>query len=86
VLPGTTRAWLLAWGASVGLKPVEDLLTTRDLAEADEAFLSSSVAGVLPVTRFEASPIGGGRPGPWTLMARADREACFSGARESGLG
>ena len=42
---------------------------------ADEAFLSSSVAGVLPVTRFDGAPIGDGRPGPWTRRARADREA-----------
>ena len=51
------------------------LLTTRDLHEADEAFLSSSVAGILPVTRFAGEAIGTGRPGPWTLRARADREA-----------
>ncbi len=34
-----------------------------DLAAADEAFLSSSVAGILPVTRFDGRPIGTGRPG-----------------------
>ena len=47
------------------------------LAAAAEAFISSSVAGVLPVTRFNGHPIGDGRPGPWTLRARADREAVF---------
>ena len=75
ILPGTTRSWLLAWGARVGLRPVEGRLTPADLAGADEAFLSSSVAGVLPVTRFEGAPIGDGLPGPWTRRARADREA-----------
>ncbi len=75
ILPGTTRSWLLAWGERVGLRPVEGRLTRADLASADEAFLSSSVAGVLPVTRFEGAPIGDGRPGPWTRRARADREA-----------
>ncbi len=75
ILPGTTRSWLLAWGADRGLEPEEAWLTTRDLAEADEAFLCSSVAGILPVTRFDGSPVGDGRPGPWTLRARADREA-----------
>jgi branched-chain amino acid aminotransferase len=75
ILPGTTRSWLLAWGARVGLRPVEGRLTRADLATADEAFLSSSVAGILPVTRFEGSPIGDGRPGRWTRRARADREA-----------
>jgi branched-subunit amino acid aminotransferase/4-amino-4-deoxychorismate lyase len=54
-------------------------LDAADLAAADEAFLCSSVAGVLPVTRFDGAPIGDGRPGPWTLRARADREAMIRG-------
>jgi branched-chain amino acid aminotransferase len=80
ILPGTTRSWLLAWGRRVGLRPVEAQLTRGDLAAADEAFLSSSVAGVLPVTRFQSVPIGGGSPGPWTRRARTDREALIVGA------
>jgi branched-chain amino acid aminotransferase len=83
ILPGTTRNWILGWAARVGLQPVEDWLTTRDLAEADEAFLCSSVAGILPVTRFEGRPIGNGRPGPWTLRARSDREAFIRGVAGS---
>jgi branched-chain amino acid aminotransferase len=79
ILPGTTRDWILRWGATVGLTVSEGLLTTRDLHEADEAFLSSSVAGILPVTRFFDEPIGTGRPGRWTLRARADREAFIAG-------
>jgi branched-chain amino acid aminotransferase len=80
ILPGTTRGWILGWAARVGLSPVEAWLTTRDLAEADEAFVCSSVAGILPVTRFEGRPIGSGAPGRWTLRARADREAYIAGA------
>lgn len=75
ILPGTTRSWLLAWGQRVGLRPVEGLLVPDDLLAADEAFLSSSVAGILPVTRFEDAVLGSGTPGPWTRRARDDREA-----------
>jgi branched-chain amino acid aminotransferase len=75
ILPGTTRSWLLGWAGRVGLHAVEGRLTARDLGAADEAFLSSSVAGVLPVTSFDGRPIGDGLPGPWTRLARADREA-----------
>jgi branched-chain amino acid aminotransferase len=75
ILPGTTRSWILRWAEAAGLRPEEGFLTTRHLHEADEAFISSSVAGILPVTRFDGEPIGEGRPGPWTLRARADREA-----------
>jgi branched-chain amino acid aminotransferase len=79
ILPGTTRSWLLDWGARVGLRPFEGALGRADIANAHEAFLSSSVAGILPVTRFEGAPIGEGVPGPWTLRARADREAMIHG-------
>jgi branched-chain amino acid aminotransferase len=78
ILPGTTRSWLLGWAGGVGLRPIESLLGRGDLASADEAFLSSSVAGVLPVTMFDGASIGDGRPGPWTLRARADREAMLA--------
>jgi branched-chain amino acid aminotransferase len=75
ILPGTTRSWLLRWAASVGLRPFEGWLTPDELATAHEGFISSSVAGVLPITRFNGHPIGDGLPGPWTKRARADREA-----------
>jgi branched-chain amino acid aminotransferase len=81
ILAGTTRSWILGWGAAAGLAVVEGYLSTRDLHEADEAFLSSSVAGILPVTRFDGDAIGTGAPGPWTMRARADREAVFLGTK-----
>ena len=84
ILPGTTRSWILRWAEVVGLAPKEAWLTTRDLADADEAFISSSVAGILPVTRFEGAAIGDGRPGAWTLRARADREAFIRGTDAAG--
>jgi branched-chain amino acid aminotransferase len=79
ILPGTTRSWLLAWAARVGLRPVEGRLSRADLAGASEAFLSSSVAGILPVTAFDGAPIGDGTPGPWTRQARSDRDAMVRG-------
>ncbi len=77
ILPGTTRSWLLRWASGVGLRPFEGWLTPDELAAASEAFVCSSVAGILPVTRFNGHAIGTGTPGPWTLRARADREAVF---------
>ena len=84
ILPGTTRSWLLGWAVGVGLRPVEALLRHDDLASAEEAFLSSSVAGVLPVTMFDGAPIGDGGPGRWTQRARADREAMLRESRGVG--
>lgn len=79
ILPGTTRTWILGWAGAAGLEPVEGSLLPADLAGADEAFLCSSVAGILPVTRFDGVPVGTGRPGPWTTRVRAAREAFIRG-------
>lgn len=84
ILPGTTRTWILRWAAAAGLAVVEGSLLPGELVAADEAFLCSSVAGVLPVTRFEGAPIGSGRPGPWTVRAREAREAFIRGSGGSG--
>ena len=79
ILAGTTRSWLLGWAERVGLRSLEGHLTRADLATADEALVCSSVAGILPVTRFDGAPIGAGTPGTWTLRARADRESMIRG-------
>jgi branched-chain amino acid aminotransferase len=79
ILPGTTRDWILGWAVRAGLKTFEARLTPADLAAADEAFISSSVAGILPVTRFDRRPIGTGQPGPWTRRAREEREQFIRG-------
>ncbi len=80
ILAGTTRSWILRWAGEAGLRPVEGWLTPDELAAASESFLCSSVAGVLPVTRFNDHPIGDGRPGRWTMRARAAREAFIRGS------
>lgn len=79
ILAGTTRTWILRWAIEAGLSVVEGWLTSAELAAADEAFLCSSVAGILPVTRFEGAPIGSGSPGSWTMRARAARDAFIRG-------
>ena len=75
ILPGMTRDWILGWATTVGLRQREARLTIEHLTGASEAFLSSSVAGILPVTAIDGRPIGDGTPGSWTLRARQDRDA-----------
>ena len=75
ILAGTTRSWLLRHAASLGLEIAEVEVRPEHLLAADEAFLSSSVAGIVPLTSYEDRPIGTGRPGPRTLAIRAAREA-----------
>ena len=74
VLVGTTRTWLLGHAAALGLEPVEADLRPGDLLAADEAMLSSSVAGIVPLTGYDGRSIGAGRPGPWTTRLREARE------------
>jgi branched-chain amino acid aminotransferase len=81
-LAGTTRAWLLVHAASHGLAAAEEPITPAAVAAADEVFLSSSVAGVLPVTRMDGNPIGRGGPGPFTIQLRRAREAWIDRASQ----
>jgi branched-chain amino acid aminotransferase len=75
LLAGTTRAWLLAHGGSVGLTMVERDIALDELLAAQEAAVCSSIAGVVPVTAVDGRPIGEGRPGARTLALRAARES-----------
>jgi branched-chain amino acid aminotransferase len=84
ILAGTTRTWALGWAATAGLVAVEAPFPLETLLAADEVFLTSSVAGVLPVTALvDASGtrhhIGSGRPGPRTEAARRARETALTG-------
>jgi branched-chain amino acid aminotransferase len=75
ILAGTTRTWLLATAESLGFRPDETDIRPEDLAEADEAFLSSSVAGIVPLVRLDGRAVGDGRPGAVTLRLREARES-----------
>jgi branched-chain amino acid aminotransferase len=74
LLPGTTRAWLVAHGDAVGLRMVEQDLHPADVFEADEAAICSSIGGVVPFVSLDGRAIGNGRPGPRTIAMRAARE------------
>jgi branched-chain amino acid aminotransferase len=77
ILPGTTRTWLLRHASALGLEPVEADIPPERLIAADEAFLSSSVAGIVPLTALDGRSVGTGRPGPWAAVLRAAREAAI---------
>jgi len=75
ILVSTTREWVISSGGpELGLAVRQDHLTSNDLFVADEAFLASSVAGILPIISVDGRPIGVGTPGAWTLRLRALRE------------
>jgi 4-amino-4-deoxychorismate lyase len=58
VLPGVTRSFLLE------LEPAEEgTFGIDELADADEAFTTSSIREVMPVVELDGGQIGDGRPG-----------------------
>lgn len=76
ILPGVTRRRVLHLAARAGLRATERELTTRNLRSADEAFLTSSVAEIVPIARADQTRIGTGRPGPVTRkLQRLYRQA-----------
>jgi len=84
VLQGTTRTWLLAYAARIGLEATEAEIRPEDLLAADEAFLSSSVAGIVPLTGYDHRPIGSGNPGRWSTTVREAREEWIEGVSLAG--
>lgn len=66
LLDGITRRRILELCSQAGIPAEEAHLQADDLRGADEAFLSSSVRGVMPVVSESGAPIGEGRPGPVT--------------------
>ncbi|OUM03231.1 aminotransferase class IV [Variovorax sp. JS1663] len=66
VLEGISRRTVIEIAASLGLPVALRALPAEELRGADEAFLTSSGGGVLPVTRVDDRVVGTGRPGPVT--------------------
>ncbi len=63
VLPGITRRRIMEQATDKDMVVQSRLLNINDLLDADEAFLTNSSWGVLPVVRVEGSTIGTGEPG-----------------------
>ncbi len=70
VLDGMTRATVFELCAETNLAVEEAKIPARDLAAADEVFLSSTAGGIIPIRRVDESDIGDGAPGPVTLRLR----------------
>ena len=67
ILAGVTRALLLEFLPSQGERVQERPLTSADLREAEELFLSSSLRDIAPVTHLDGRALHGGHPGPGSM-------------------
>ncbi|HYE02278.1 MAG TPA: aminotransferase class IV [Phycisphaerales bacterium] len=75
VVPGTVRAWALERAAGLGLATERRMVTIDDLLDSDEAFLTNSSWGVLPVIKVESSALGDGVPGKVAAALHRDWRA-----------
>jgi branched-chain amino acid aminotransferase len=66
LLEGITRGKVIGAARQAGLAVDEVPLWPVDLHRSDEAFLTSSVRGILPIVRVDGDALGGGNPGPVT--------------------
>ena len=66
LLEGVTRTCLFEVGKDVGIDVREDVLYPKDLADADEMFITSTTRELSPVVRVDDLVVGSGKPGPVT--------------------
>jgi D-alanine transaminase len=66
ILPSITRKYVIKTAGNIGLKVVEEALTTVEARTAAELFLGVTTKDVVPIVRFDGQAIGDGRPGRWT--------------------
>jgi branched-chain amino acid aminotransferase len=66
LLEGITRRKVMQLLDAEKIPWAEQALWPIDLHRGDEAFLTSSVRGVVPIARADGEPIGEGKPGPIT--------------------
>jgi branched-chain amino acid aminotransferase len=70
-LEGITRQTVLELAGTLGIPAREQTLGRFDLFAAEEAFLTGTGAGIVPVRSLDARPVGGGQPGPLYAKLRA---------------
>ena len=63
ILHGITRASLMAFAADAQIEVEERSFTLAEAMAADEAFVTSASAFVMPVVEIDGVVIGGGQPG-----------------------
>lgn len=82
LLAGITRWFVLRTALENGFDPVEEPVPPERLLRAEEAFLTSTTRGVVPLVALEDAPIGSGLPGPQALRLARIVERHISGRIE----
>ncbi len=83
LLPGITRAFVIRLARGIGIDVAERPLLDADLLAADEAFLTSTTKGIVPITTIDDRKVGDGMPGTVTrrlMQAFETRVKAHAGA------
>jgi len=64
ILPGCTRAALMAELKEAGIAFEERAFSMEELRRAREAFITSATSFVKPITKIDGAPVGDGQVGP----------------------
>jgi len=77
ILPGITRQIVLKAAFKKRIPVKERKIFPREIANFSEAFLTSSVRGIVPIVKIEGKTVGAGTPGSTTKLIReAYQEIC----------
>lgn len=79
ILGGITRAIVLELAAEAGIAVAEEPLSTGDLAQVDELFVTGTTTDVQPLVAVDGWSIGDGHPGPVTLHLQEALELRMTG-------
>ena len=82
ILHGITRAAVLRFAREAQMKVEERSFTIAEAQEADEAFITSASAFVMPVVEIDGAAVGAGTPGP---VAARLREIYLDESRKAGV-
>lgn len=70
ILHGITRAAVLRFAREAQMEVIERPFTIAEAQAADEAFITSASAFVMPVVSIDGTALGGGKPGKVTTRLR----------------
>ena len=71
ILMGITRQTVLELASIQGIETSAERIQPFDFYNADEAFLSSTAGGIVPIVELDQRTIGQGKPGPITKQMLA---------------
>jgi D-alanine transaminase len=82
ILHGITRAAVLRFAAEAQMAVEERAFSIEEAQSADEAFVTSASAFVMPVIEIDGAALSGGKPGP---VARRLREIYLDESRKAAI-